>query len=223
MSDSSGWLAGSYGRAGRRPAASLGILLLCTLLLGGCALLPWNWGDEPPRGRYPQTGTERLLTRFTLSGRIALATGTESASGRFDWQQDIDHFSIRLRAPISGQSWRLSGDAGQATLEGLGAEPLRGRSAEALLKRELGYDLPVTALQQWVQGRSVDPTSRWQRDADGWPTALDEAGWHIEYRDWHAGFNPPLPARIDARRGDTRVRLAIADWQIETVEVGGGH
>lgn len=197
-------------------------LLLGTLLLAGCAAMPWNWGGKEHRGRYPVGAENRLLTRFTLSGRLAIATGAESGSGHIDWEQNLDQYTIRLRAPVSGQSWRLRGDDAGAALEGLRAQTVRGGSAETLLKRELGWDLPVAALRQWVQGRSADPASRMQRDAEGWPTALDEAGWHIEYRDWHTGFDPPLPGRIEARRGDARVRLAIASWQIETVEVGGG-
>ncbi|MGD9583699.1 MAG: lipoprotein insertase outer membrane protein LolB [Lysobacterales bacterium] len=196
--------------------------VFATLLLTGCAAMPWNWGGQAVRGRYPGNAENRLLTRFALSGRLAIATGTESGSGRIDWEQNLDHYSIRLRSPVSGQSWRLSGDDSGASLEGLRTLPLRGPSAEALLKRELGWDLPVAALRQWVQGRSTDPGSRIERDAEGWPMAFDEAGWHIEYRDWHTGFEPPLPARIEARRGDARVRLAIASWQIERVEVGGG-
>lgn len=198
------------------------LVVLTAVLLAGCAAMPWNWGGKRSLGRYPEQSAGQVLTRFVLSGRLAIATGSESGSGRIDWEQDLDRYTIRLRAPVSGQSWRLRGDAAGAALEGLHPEPVLGRSAEDLLLSELGFDLPVAALRHWVQGLSADRSGRLQRDADGWPTALDEGGWHIEYRDWQTGFDPPLPGRIEARRGSARLRLAISRWQIETVEVGGG-
>ena len=36
----------------------------------------------------------------------------------------------------------------------------------------------------------------------------------VEYRDWFTDRNPPLPKKVFATRGNSRVRVSIEDWSI---------
>ena len=49
---------------------------------------------------------------------------------------------------------------------------------------------------------------------DGYPQRLQQDGWRIDYLLWQdqVGDQPALPARIDAERGDAKVRLIIDRW-----------
>lgn len=189
--------------------------LIATLLIAACAQ-PVRQLPSPPDSTAPSFADTAEVSRWSLDGRIAISNGRDSGSGRLHWSQDAEFYVIDLRAPISGESWRLSGDGVHAQLEGLQAQPILGVSAEELLRRELGWELPVRALQSWLQGRAEQPSARLQLDANGLPQQLDEQGWHIEYRDWLRDRSPPLPKRIIARKGKFQVRLAISRWQTDS-------
>ena len=55
-------------------------------------------------------------TEFDLGGRIAISDGDDGGSGRFEWQQRGQAYTLRFVAPVSGRSWRLEVQPGQALL-----------------------------------------------------------------------------------------------------------
>ena len=145
---------------------------------------------------------------WRLEGRLAVSDGHDSGSGSVVWEQDGQRFNISLRAPVSGQSWRLEGDDQHCTLEGLKSYPLSAASPEELLQRELGWDLPVAALRDWLRGRPMSASVDVQRDEAGRVVGFREAGWEVSYRDFRDG----TPTRITARKPPHQVRLAIKSW-----------
>ena len=146
--------------------------------------------------------------RWRLEGRLAVSDGRDSGSGSVTWEQDGAYYTIQLRAPVSGQSWRLSGDAELCTLEGLRPYPLTADSPEQLLERELGWHLPVAPLRDWLQGRPMDADTAIEHDAEGRVTGFEEQGWTSTFRDFRDG----RPTRISARKPPYQVRLAIKSW-----------
>lgn len=137
-----------------------------------------------------------------------MSDGRDSGSGSVTWEQDGAYFMIQMRAPVSGQSWRLSGDDALCTLEGLRAYPLTASTPEQLLERELGWHLPVAPLREWLHGRPMDAGTAVERDAEGRVSGFTEAGWQIDFRDFREG----RPTRIRARKPPFQVRLAIKSW-----------
>ena len=73
----------------------------------------------------PAVETARLAVLDTVPawafrGRVAISEGRNGGNGRIDWQQRGDAYQVSLAAPVTRQSWQLSGGAGQAVrLEGL--------------------------------------------------------------------------------------------------------
>lgn len=155
---------------------------------------------------------------WTLSGRIAVSDGNRGGSGRIDWQQLDGRYSIALSAPVTRQSWRLSGDAFGARLEGLEGGPRESADVEGLLQSATGWNVPVRALLNWVRGigaagHEYGPTRLVYGDA-GLPARLEQGEWVIEYPDWYpaTASHPQLPRRIVARRGAATVRLIVDEW-----------
>lgn len=159
----------------------------------------------------------RTQVRWSLSGRIALSNGRNGGSGRIEWRQDGDRYEVALSAPVTRQSWRLSGDVTGARLDGVEGGPRNGPDAAALLREATGWDIPVAALSDWVRGlraQGLGP-ARVGYAADGRPLRIEQGGWRIDYR-WPAADGkggPTLPSRLDAVRGEAQVKLIVDEWE----------
>ncbi|MBH2010983.1 MAG: outer membrane lipoprotein LolB, partial [Xanthomonadaceae bacterium] len=48
------------------------------------------------------------------------------------------------------------------------------------------------------------------------PRRIEQGGWTVEYDGWNADAGGlPLPGKVEARRGEDRVRLVIDQWAAE--------
>lgn len=207
--------AARYRRAGQLLAASALIALLGACAPGGVKQPPP--GSVVPAADAPQREAARAArvraqADWSLSGRIAVSNAGKGGSGRIEWSQRGDRYQVALSAPVTRQSWRLSGGADGARLEGLEGGPREGPDADQLLLETTGWDIPVAALSEWLRGlpaASMAP-AKTAPGADGRPLSIEQGGWNIAYQ-WPASGD--LPLRLDARRGQARVRLIVDQWQ----------
>lgn len=193
--------------------------------LAACTSQPVRTGLPPAQREAAETAQaarEAALqadSNWSLAGRIAVSTGRDGGSGRIDWQQAGDRYEVSLSAPVTRQSWRLSGDAAGATLEGLEGGTRFGPDAAAVLHEATGWSIPILALADWMRGArsgALGP-ARIEFGADGRPARIEQGGWTIDYRWPEAAVGgsagpPALPFRLDARRGEAKVRLIIDQW-----------
>ncbi len=155
-------------------------------------------------------------THWQIEAHISVSDGRDGGSGDLMWQQNGENYSFTVRAPVTGKTWKLSGDARQAQLEGVDEQPVRGADPERLLRERLGWDVPLSALGSWVRGlRAPGPRADVQYDEQNLPAVLVQDGWKIEYRGWFADSQPPMPRKLFADRGGARVRMAIDSWSFE--------
>jgi outer membrane lipoprotein LolB len=155
------------------------------------------------------------LDRWVLQGRLGVSNGSDGGSGNFSWSQDGEHYEFVLRAPVTGKSFRLSGDDQGALMEGLDGGPIRGRDAESLMHRALGWDVPLRELRAWVLGLRADGgPAELTFGADRLPASLLQDGWSVDYREWDTGHQPPLPKKLYAAKPPYKVKLVIESWQL---------
>lgn len=218
-----------------------GVLALVVAVVAACAGRPVR--EAPPvdvaAAQAHQQAREAALAadaQWSLQGRVALSNGERGGSGRLDWQQDGARYAVALSAPVTRQSWRLRGDAGGAVLEGLQGGPRHGPDPAGLLLDSTGWQIPVTALSAWLRGvRAVAMgPAQLQFGSDGRLARLQQGGWTIDYSDWRlpaAGDDDPgttaggpapadgpaLPHRLEAVRGQARVRLVVDAWGADAV------
>jgi outer membrane lipoprotein LolB len=202
-------------------------VLACVFLLQACVSQPVRApiaalpAAEHARAVAAQASREAVLATqgaWTLEGRAAITRGDKGGSGRIDWRQDGDAYRLALSAPVTRQSWRLTGDASRARIEGLDGGPREGPDASQLLLEATGLEVPVAALAAWARGARADEarfgTARLEFDAQYRLARLQQGGWAIDYVAWHtaADGTPALPTRLNAERGDARVRLVVDSW-----------
>jgi outer membrane lipoprotein LolB len=189
---------------------------LMLLLFGACAPVRVR---ENAATLGAQTAREAALMpkmRWTISARIAVSGGNDGGSGELQWHQDGADYTFTVRAPVTGKTWKLSGDARHAVLEGVDAQPDTDSDPQRLLRERLGWDVPLTNLVAWVRGlRASGMPAQLQYDDRNRPAVIEQAGWKIEYRDWFDERDPALPRKVFASHGDARVRVAISQWSFD--------
>jgi outer membrane lipoprotein LolB len=203
-------------------------MALACLLLAACAgrmsrpALPPSLSGTAEIAAAEAVQAERVAwldahPQWTLAGRIAISNAGKGGSGRIDWNQQADTSVVSLSAPVTRQSWRMSVGPQGTRLEGLDGGPREGLDPARLLLEATGWDVPVQSLAQWARGRlaAAGPASGVAYSADGRLQSLQQDGWRIDYLAWHEpeGDRPALPARIDAQRGQAKVRLIVDAWE----------
>lgn len=198
------------------------------LALGLAACAGRQARTPPPAGSVPLQAAEQAQeqraqqlaaqSEWSLAGRVAIQKAGKGGSGRIDWQQQGGAYTVALSAPVTRQSWRLDVAAdGQARIDGLEGGARQGDDAERLLQEATGWEIPVAALADWARGLAAAglPAAQLRFGADGRLAHIDQGGWRIDYPVWQspaASGQAILPARIEARRGDAKVRLIIDAW-----------
>lgn len=161
----------------------------------------------------------RSTSSWSLQGRVALSNGRNGGSGNIDWRQQGGAYEVALSAPVTRQSWRLSGDASAARLEGLEGGTRTGSDPEQLLREATGWEIPVAALSSWVRGARADEADFGPATvafgADRRLARIEQAGWTIDYAAWQPQSTdaPILPVRLNAQRGQAKVRLVVDRWE----------
>lgn len=191
------------------------LLMLVVILLAACAPVRMKGTGDTLDAQAAREQQLADHNHWTLRAHLGVSDGHNGGSGTLTWERDGDRFTFTVRAPITGRSFRLSGGPDGAVLEGLDQGTVRGRDAQALLDRVLGWHIPVAPLHAWVRGlrASLDEGPATLRfNADGLPSLLEQDGWTVEYRDWYGDRDPPLPRKVYAAHGDYHVRLSIQSW-----------
>ncbi|WP_434991114.1 lipoprotein insertase outer membrane protein LolB [Xanthomonas melonis] len=158
--------------------------------------------------------------QWSFQGRVAISRERDGGSGRIDWQQDGPRYRVQLSAPVTRQSWVLSGDTttGAGRIEGLEGGPRSGPDAEQVLRDATGWTIPVNQMPDWVRAlRLAEPAAqRVDLDAAGRPRTVQQDGWTIEFLAWAAASDgqPELPQRIEAHNAGAKVRLLVDQWTV---------
>ena len=196
-------------------AGARACILVVALALAACAPVRMH---ETPVAQAAQQAREtqlRARTRWTISAHIGVSNGRDGGSGDLVWAQAGDRYDFTVHAPVTGRTWKLSGDAHTAVLEGVDPEADRDSDPERLLRERLGWDVPLASLSSWVRGMRAPGLSKVEYDAQNLPALIDQAGWKVEYRDWLADRDPPLPRKLFATRGNAKVRVVIDSWKFD--------
>lgn len=187
------------------------------LLLAACAPVPVRRPADQA-ALAAQAAREAQLAgvdHWTIEGHLGVSDGHEGGSGSLTWTQDGDRYDFQLRAPITGKSFRLSGGPDGALLEGIEGGPLRGPDAEALMRRALGWEVPLHDLRAWVLGlRAPGAEAELSFGEHDLPSLLRQDGWTVDYRAWHTDQQPPLPQKVFASRPPYKVKLSIDSFRL---------
>src|SRR5512134_126110 len=105
-------------------------------VLGGCALL----APSPPPPPAPA---------FDLVGRVAVSHDGRAFTSGVRWQHTAARDELWLLTPAGQALAHIVGDAGGAVYTGADRSEYRAADIASLIRRALGWEMPVTRLAWW--------------------------------------------------------------------------
>ncbi len=195
-------------------------LLILGLLLSGCAhklpkasLISQDWPKH-------QAQVEAITT-WQAVGKLGVKVPNDGGSMGLRWQQTPDQFSIDFTGPFGQNILGIAGQANQVTLSEPNKAPITAKTAEELIRRNTGWNIPVKQLAYWVRGLPAPNTriSGFTPNAQGLIDELEQLGWKVTYGDYLSVTTGTdtlaMPGRITAEYKDVRLTLIIREWTME--------
>ena len=159
----------------------------------------------------PTVNQQLLPAAWAIDGKLGYR-GTESGSATFTWQRQADENRITLSGPFGSYATRLSGTASYLTIE---ADDTRiSGSSEAVMQAQLGWSTPLDSWVYWLNGRP-DPNfsvTHYHRNDTG--ISFTQNAVQVELSRFRPVQRYALPHRIVVTRGDERLSLIIANWEL---------
>ena len=195
-------------------------LLLISLLLSGCAhklpkapLISEDWPKH-------QAQVE-AIKNWQATGKLAVKVPNGGESANLKWLQTGKAYQIDLNGPFGSGKLTINGLPNKVTLTEAGQAPQAAKTAEELIRKSSGWNIPVTQLAFWVRGLPDPNTNitRFTPNAQGLLGELEQLGWKVSYGDYLsvATATEPIamPGRIVAEFKDVRLTLVVREWIFE--------
>ncbi|MFC3283534.1 lipoprotein insertase outer membrane protein LolB [Litchfieldella rifensis] len=189
-------------------------VLLCLALIAGCASRAPGPDQPRERGDWDaQSARLEALDTWTLAGKVGLRTPQDSTSANLDWSQHPGYYRMLISGPFGSGRSVLEGRDGRVSLN-TSEGRFVAESPEALMQEQLGWSLPISALDYWIRGLPAPGADHEvEEDALGYPAQLRQAGWNIAYRDWDYAGGLWLPRRLVMTYDEIRATLVVNDWR----------
>jgi outer membrane lipoprotein LolB len=165
---------------------------------------------------YQQRAVQiNAIDSWGFSGKISLDDGDQGGSGKLHWDVLADRSELDFHAAMGRGAWHLQVDPERAVLKEATGEQHVAANVNDLIHQRIGWPLPVDALQWWVRGLAAPGlVDAEQFDSQGLLLHLEQFGWSIDINRYKEFAGLQLPIRVDARRDNYRVKLAIGRWQM---------
>ena len=172
---------------------ALGVLrvfvLMCSLILAGCASLP-----APPPNATAGPIDRELSGRLSVHYRNMATDQEETTFANFEWTERGKNVQLSLFDPLGQTVARINSSPESSALILRDGRHFSGATPEALTREALGWTLPVRGLVSWLDGRPAQASSTISASA-GAGRQIAEDGWTIVYPD--AGDPVNAPRRIN--------------------------
>jgi outer membrane lipoprotein LolB len=164
----------------------------------------------------PVPSVRAIPSHWQAQGRLAAIRPHEAWNVSFDWRQAGADYRIELQGPFGQGAARIEGTEERVSIHMADGQTHTSDDPESLLAAQLGWRTPVGALRYWLAGqpRPDLPVSDGKSDAAGRWQAFHQAGWRIEYTEFHNVAASPLPRRLRLEQDDLSVRIVITAWTL---------
>jgi len=191
-------------------------LALVAVFLNACTGLKTKSTEIADPGLFNERSLRlSQMTQWNLAGRVSLDDGDDGGSGKLKWIVSPGLSTLDFFAAMGRGAWHLEIGDDHAILrdaQGTHTAP----DVQTLLEQQLGWPVPVEALQFWARGLyAPGPVQSSEIDSQGLLVGLQQFGWTIEFNRYDDVQGELLPVRLEATHGQYRVKMAISNWQLE--------
>ncbi len=193
------------------------VIVALVLLQSACSYRPETTRQTPEN--WPQTVAQRQqLSAWKLTGRLGIQTENEGGSLDVFWNQQGEHYKIRLIAALGQGTMLIQGGAGGVRLKTAEGE-VYADSADELLASSLGVPVPISGLRDWLRGIPAEdlPVRKQSWNDQGQLHRLVQGGWNIEMSEYKKVETQTLPHAFYLSRDDRpelAIRLLIRQWTL---------
>jgi len=180
--------------------------LLAVLSLAGCATTPVLESSQ----------SAAALDAWQLMGRVSLTRGEEGWHASLNWQQQGDHFYLKISGPLGQGGFQLNGDDRGVVLVDADGKTFAAKDADVLLAQVTDWQLPVMGLRYWIRGLPAPGAGEAQssKDDSGRLNRLVQSGWTINYNRYQIVDDISLPDKLQLLRDDIAVRIVVDKWEL---------
>ena len=192
--------------------------LIFFLLISACSSLPKPVTDDGASSALYETRRQILSTLegWSLQGRLAVSDENDGGSGTLRWRQSSGGNRLDFHGALGRGAWTLESDDEGARLQMADGRSYVDRSLKSLVRRQLGWNVPVDGLSWWVRGLEA-PGGIEQKSMGeaGELVELKQSGWVIEFDRYREQDGVLLPLKMVARQNGKTVKLAVREWSLE--------
>ena len=181
------------------------VLLFLPILLSGCVSVP--------------VSTEDQQLDFSVQGKLMVFHEKQKTSLRFFWRQAEDAYRIDVWGNFGQGRLQLRGDTDEMVVL-RGDDIIAIGKPQEVMRKQLGWGLPVTAIPHWLFGRPL-PNSGHEVGADSaanWQSQFVQLGWAVfaQFKSYPGaqGTLPIIePIQLTLERGNTRAKLLVSKFR----------
>ncbi|PKH26432.1 lipoprotein localization factor LolB [Enterobacterales bacterium CwR94] len=200
---------------------ALKLLPLASLVLAACSIhqptAPGKSPDSPQWQAHQQEVSK--ITQFQTRGAFAYLSDKQKVYARFNWQQTApDRYRLLLTNPLGSTELQLDAQGNVVQLVDNKGKRYTSNDAEKMISQLTGMDIPLQNLRQWMLGLPGDATD-YQLDSQYRLTHVnyrrDDQQWQVSYQGYDQKQQPALPANLELKQGDQRIKLKMDSWTLK--------
>ena len=197
------------------------LLPLASVLLAACTInKPQGPGQSPtsPQWQQHQQAVEKI-THYQTRGAFAWLSDQQKVYARFNWQQTApDRYRLLLTNPLGSTELQLDAQGDTVQLVDNKGKRYVSNDAEKMISQLTGMDIPLANLRQWMLGLPGDATD-FTLDQHYQLRTLSYSRngqqWDVSIQGYDNKVNPALPASIELKQGDKRIKLRMDSWTVQ--------
>ncbi|WP_166739402.1 lipoprotein insertase outer membrane protein LolB [Psychromonas algicola] len=199
------------------------ITLLFVFMLSGCSVFSEPEPELAPEGISLTWETHQqsiaTLSKWSISAKLAIFLKDERETANLYWEQNQDNYNIQLTSFIGTRILSIKKNKDGVEIINNDGDTFTGNNAEQLIQEiSPGLNLPISALQQWIKGNPINASytlNEQQRVSTLLGENLDSSAWQIKYQQYQYFSGIALPRKLDLKRDNLRLKIAINQWQID--------
>lgn len=184
-----------------------------------CSLFSESLQPDPA---YQLTATELALKnqqRWTISARLSVRMDNRAWSGSLRWRQSPEDFVFTVYAPLGQGALQLKGDNQAVRFRSADGRDFLAEDLPTMVRDELGFDLPVISLRDWIRGLPARSGGAFiRRGQDQEIRSIKQGEWTVEYRSYQTLAGQIIPRKMRVYNDSYELRIVVYDWRVENDE-----